>query len=620
MLKPNSDSVYFKKKLKQIKNFKTKKTLKANLLYHIPILRWYKKYKLSYLKNDLISGFVMALVVIPQCLAFADIAGIPARYAFYTAIIIPLVSFFFSPSLYMISGPSIALSIVIYSMVSTLAVPHTQDYVTLVLALSFLAGVFEIILFFLKFNVLLHFVSHAVVKSFTFAAGIIILIHELYSLWGMKIQSTSSAVVLVFHFFRNFPESYSWQEFSIGALTILLWFIFRLKVSNGIAICYSIVVASVVGFYLHLYYHFNLTFETAIANVVPTVGLPLLTLDNFHLLYKPALSLGLISLLLASSISFSVAEKYKQHSSIKQEILHQGLTNFIGGFFATYMSTASFSRTALNTDCSGKTPLAGVFSSIFTIIIALFLSNLVSRVPSVVIAGVIIIIGFRLIPFKDTLEILKASRTGRIVIILTLFSALVLDLQISIVVGVITSMVVFIFHVTHPNIYSVEYHKHSDNEDTFQKGSSRPCPQVMTIQINGSIYFASSSFVSKSLSRIKHSIPKGSFLLILGNGITSLDWDGSHMLERKSKRWGKYMCISGLAPHIKEGLDRYNIDAKYLRFKSKTTALNYLLDNFNVDICRTCELYVFDRCGALKEAGRKKEENRLLAMPLLPEK
>ncbi len=596
----NENSSNVSKELKIIKPGRShKRSILKRILKYVSIITWIRSYNFSMFKNDLLSGFIMSVVVIPQCLAFSHIAGIPPKYAFYTAIVIPIVTLFFSSSMFMINGPSIALSMVAFSIVSNFAKPFTDSYIELMLLLSFFVGIFQLALFFLKFNFLLKFISTSVIKAFTASAATLIILHELAPILGIHGGDSGATIDIVLYLFTHVVSNINYWSLLLGASTIGIWYILNLKINGGIAIFLSILISSSLGYVISHYMGAYIRFEHPVETVIPHFHLPTFKLEQALLIYKDAFVLAIIALVLATSIATSLAEQTKTSISMRQEIISQGMTNLIGGFFSTYISTGSFSRSALNYDCAGKSPIAGLISSIFTILIVMFFGSIVQYIPSAVIAGIVFLIGLRLIHFKSFIKIIKFSRTERYILMITFLTGILVSLQMAIYMGVLSSVIIFILRVSAPRIFSIKY-KHTTKTftNTNVKDANNKdgeCPQIVMIKIQGAIYFGSSRYMAKALSEIVKRNKQKIFLLISGEGITTLDWDGAHILEEKAQKWGERMCITGLAPNIKGTLKRYNINHKRLRFKNKTVAITYLLDKIDLNICKNCDRTVFQQ-------------------------
>ncbi len=345
-----------------------------NFKKHIPILDWLPNYKNEWLKGDLGAGLTVGIMLIPQGIAYAMIAGLPPIYGLYTAMIPQIVYAIFGTSRQLAVGPAAMDSLIVASGVATLAQIGTENFIEFAILLAFMVGFLQVVFGFFKLGFLVNFLSRPVISGFTSAAALIIGLNQLKHLFGVEIMRDNKIQALVIEVFKHLKEI-NWITLAIGISSIfILIFLKRLKSKIPAAL-----VVVVLGILLVRVFHLE-QYGVQILGEIPR-GLPDFIVPKFEKhtlidLLPIALTLSFIAFLEAISVAKAMEIKQTDTNKVKpnQELVAIGLGNIVGSFFQAYPSTGGLARTAVNSQAGAKTPLAAIISSLIVGLTLLFLT------------------------------------------------------------------------------------------------------------------------------------------------------------------------------------------------------------------------------------------------------
>lgn len=569
-----------------------------------PFLSWFRFVNKDTLKNDLLAGFTGAVIVLPQGVAFATIAGLPPEYGLYTAMVTPIVAALFGSSLHLISGPTTAISIVVFSAVSHHAVPGSPEFISLVLTLTFLAGIYQLAFGLARLGVLVNFVSHTVVIGFTAGAAILIATSQMKSVLGIHIPSGESFLhtwLLLLH--KSGDSNIYVLITAISTLvTALLVKRFVPKIPN---LLIGLIVGSLVA-----------TILGGVSNGIKLVGeipahLPPLSLPNFSLvaikkLAPEAFAVALLGLIEAVSISRAIATKSNQRIHANQEFIGQGLSNVVGSFFSSYAGSGSFTRSGINYAAGAKTPLSAIFAAIFLMMIILLIAPLTAYLPVAAMGGVILIVAYNLVDFHHIKQIIKYSKSETSILITTFLATLFLELEFAIYLGVLLSLVIFLARTSTPEIVTLSLsHEHGEEKKKLINILKKPvnqCPQLKIIRIDMSVYFGSLNHIQ---NRLHHIVENENIrhILIVGTGINFIDLSGAEMLAnegRRLKSMGGGLYFAELNSRVYEFISKNYLVAKIGNshfFDKKKQAITGIYKELDREICKSCPTRIFDECN-----------------------
>lgn len=324
-----------------------------------PFLTWLPRQTRASVGRDLIVGLSGAILALPQSIAYALIAGLPPEYGLYAAIIPVLIACLWGSSWHLICGPTAAISIVLYASVSPLAVPASQDYVTLILLLTFLAGIFQWLLGLLRFGALVNFVSHSVVLGFTLGAAVVIAIGQLPNLLGLDVPNQATALNSLMMLLNHLGEVDK-PSLLLGLATVAVGIVLKLLVPRWPTLLIALALSGLlVWLWPAMFGHVKLV-SAFVGRLPPFSSLPL-DLDLILRLLPSAVAVGMLGLVTSLSIARSLSARSQQLLDANQEVRAQGFSNMVGAFFSGSLSAGSFTRSGLSYDAGACSPLAGFF-------------------------------------------------------------------------------------------------------------------------------------------------------------------------------------------------------------------------------------------------------------------
>ncbi|MBU3739366.1 MAG: SulP family inorganic anion transporter, partial [Rhodoferax sp.] len=408
----------------------------------LPFLRWWPRVGRDTLRADLTAGLTGALILVPQGVAFATIAGMPPEYGLYAAMLPAIVAALWGSSWHLVSGPTTAISIVVFATMSPLAVPGSPDYVRLVLTLTFLVGVVQLLLGVLRLGTLVNFVSHSVVLGFTSGAAVLIAISQVRNFFGLAIPRGASPYEvlrdLVLQADRVNPYITGVAVFTVLACAAARRWTPRLP---------HMIAGMLAGSLLAALLNVGLGAErTGIGSIgALQIGLPPLSSPDFtpatlRQLLPIAVAVAVLALTEAVSIARAMALRSGQRLDGNQEFIGQGLSNLAGAFFSGYASSGSFNRSGLNYAAGAQTPLATVFASLALLLILLFLAPLARYLPTAAMAGILFVVAWGLIDRHHIRELARVSRQESLVMGVTFVATLSMPLEFAIYTGVALSL------------------------------------------------------------------------------------------------------------------------------------------------------------------------------------
>lgn len=569
-----------------------------------PYKSWLPKVGPADIKADLVAALTGAVVVLPQGVAFATIAGMPPEYGLYAGMVPAIIAAWFGSSRHLVSGPTTAASVVLFSALSVMALPGSPDYVVLALTLTFMVGVMELVLGFARLGALVNFISHSVVVGFTAGAAVLIAAKQLKHFFGIEMDSGGNLHDIVFQFGQHLLEINP-SATLVAAVTLGI----------GIACKYWLpkipymIVAMIAGSLLAL----GLTdwlgaAQTGIATVgalpssLPPLSSPSLTLEHIRQLAPSALAVTLFALTEAVSIGRSLAARGGYRIDGNQEFIGQGLSNIAGSFFSGYVATGSFNRSGINYEAGARTPLASIFAAFMLMAIVLLVAPYASYLPKAAMAGILFLVAWNLIDFVEIRHILHASRRETGVLAVTFFSAIFLELEFAIFAGVLLSLVLYLDRTSKPRIVTLAPNPLLPNQAFSSDPSVLQCPQLRFLRIDGSLFFGSVAHVEQFFDKLRTEYPLQKHLALIANGINFVDLQGGQVLAQESARRfaaGGGMYLINVKQGLWEEMERCGcLDATDARnvFQAKTAAIRGIYQKLDKNVCATCDKRIFKEC------------------------
>ncbi len=460
----------------------------------LPILDWLPHYKKQYLPGDISAGLTVGIMLIPQGMAYAMIAGLPPVYGLYAALIPQVVYALFGTSRQLAVGPVAMDSLLVAAGVSTMAVVGSQEYITLAILLSFMMGVVQLAFGVLRLGFLVHFLSKPVVSGFTSAAALIIGLNQLKHLIGVDIERNNNIFKIAYDAFLSF-EKINWIAVTMGVLGILLIKGIK-KIHQAIPGALVVVVLSILVVKFANLTQVGVKIVGHIPQGLPPFAWPALNTTHFTELIPIALTLALIAFMESISVAKAIQSKHKGAYELdnNQEMIGLGMGNMVGSLFSCYPTTGGFSRSAVNDQSGAKTNLAALISAALIGLTLLFLTPLFYYLPKPILGAIIMVAVFGLIDFKYPKYLWKASKADFLMFVTAFGVTLGVGIKEGIGVGVLISLLVLIYRSTKPHVAVLGKLPHSTdyrNITRFRAVEIRP--EILVIRHDAQLFFANIS-------------------------------------------------------------------------------------------------------------------------------
>ena len=521
------------------------------LVVFFPFLAWLPLVTRETIKADIMAGITGAVVVLPQGMAVAIIAGMPPEYGLYTAMVTPIVAALFGSSRHLISGPTTAIGIVLFSAVSVYAQPGTEQYVSLAITLTFLVGIYQLAFGLARLGVLVNFVSHTVVIGFTAGAAILIATKQIKNVLGIQVPKGETFIHTWIDVWNQIG-SINYYVLVIAIATIVTAVLFKMISRKLPALLFGLVAGSVVAWFFNDG-SVNIELVGTIPRHLPQFTTPIFELKTLRELAPGAFPVALLALIEAVSISRAIATKTHQRIDGNQEFIGQGLSNIVASFFSSYAGSGSFVRSSVNYDSGAQTPLSAIFAAIALGLIVLLIAPLSAYLPIASMGGVIFLVAYSLIDAKQIRHVIESSPSETAILLTTFLATLFLELEFAIYLGVLLSLIIFLARTSTPEIITLA----PDIDNTRDKRilseiayitpdggnelidiESKPveeCPHLKLIRIDMSIYFGSLNFIQSKLYKISE-VEDRKHIVIYAESVNAIDLAGSEMLCEEADR------------------------------------------------------------------------------------
>ncbi len=562
-----------------------------------PFLTWLPLAKKSW-KDDLIAGITGTIIVIPQAVAFAMIAGMPPIYGFYTAMLTPVIAAIFGSSYHLVSGPTTTSSIVLYSIISKYIHPETdiEAFVSLAILLSFMAGVIKLFMGIARMGKLASFVSNSVIIGFSAGAGVLIAFKQLKHIFGIEVPQGSSFYNIISYIATHISET-NWYAFGVATATLAIALLIRkIKKISKLYMLVAMILGSLIAVFLTRY---SIQVETVgtIPNNLPPFKMPAFDYDNMRMLTTGAIILATLGLVEAAAISRSIALHTHQKLNTNQEFVSQGISNVVSSFFSCYTSSGSFTRSSINYQAGAKTPMSAVISAVGLMTVVLLFAEYAAFLPKPAMGGIIMLVGYNLIDFKHIKQIINSSKRELIVFGATFIGTLFLDLDEALIIGIFISLFFYMERTSNPNIAILALSENGKLINKIRDSKTVECSNLKIVRVDGSLYFGSIEKISDFFTNL-YSQNEIQYVLIVADGINFIDlaaaeWLSNEILNWQKNRGGIYFTglkLVGQNVFIKGGF--VELVGKDIFFKNKKEAIEELHKLFETP----CETKAFKEC------------------------
>ena len=513
-------------------------TLKEARLRFTPFQAWVGDLRdPAVLKADIIAGITVALVLIPQAMAYAQLAGLPPHYGLYASFMVPIVAAIFGSSRQLQNGPVAVISLMTATALAPLSL-NPEQIVMYAALLALLAGGIQLILGFLRLGILVDFLSHSVVLGFANAAALVIASLQLGKIFGIDVETGHYLHDTLWNLAVAIPRETHASTLFMGILALILLILFKRFAPKLPGILLTVVITTVVAWLTG--------YEAkggAVVGVVPA-GLPAFAwpeYDPTHIkdLMLPAAMIAFLSFVEAFSVAKAVASKTRQRLSADQEMVGKGLANIVAGVMQGYAVSGSFSRTAIAFDAGAKTGFAAVVSGIIVGITLLFLTPLMYHLPVATLAAVIIVAVASLIQIAPLIHSWKVNHHDCFVAFVVFNTTIYFapHLEKGIYIGIAISLAFYIYRTMRPHFAEVTRYTDGTYRDARLFGMVTS-DTIALFRYDGDLYFVNAGYLEKRLVNAVANKPKLKVAILDIEAVDQIDTTGEEMLTHISE-WFK---------------------------------------------------------------------------------
>jgi SulP family sulfate permease len=534
-----------------------------NIKKIIPILDWLPNYNSSHLKGDVIAGITVGIVLIPQGIAYALIAGLPPIYGLYCALVPQVMYAIFGSSRQVAIGPVAMDSLIVATGVSTLALAGSESYISIAILLALMVGAIQFIMGVFSLGFIVNFLSKPVITGFTSAVALIIGLNQFRNLFGVDLVQSDQIQIILEDIWLQI-NNFNFHTTGIGLFSALLIILFRRtnkKIPNAL-------IVVVLGILIMKFFDKSLT-DVAIVKDIPS-GLPKFGIPDFDLellreLLPIALTLVMVGYLETISIGKSLEAKQDEYRiRPNQELIALGISNMVGSLFKAYPSASSFSRSAINQESGAKTGMAALISVVMVVITLLFLMPLFYHLPKTVLAAIIIVAVFGLINFKEARFLWRANKLDFWLMLVTFLATLLLGIEIGIITGVGLSLIILIFRTSRPYVAVLGKVPNSNfykNKERFEEVLIDD--DILVLRFDAQLFYANASYFRDKLEQMMDKKGNTLKLIVLdAESINRVDSTGIEMLKERIRfcqKKGILFYFAGVKGPVRDDLFRSGV-------------------------------------------------------------
>jgi SulP family sulfate permease len=408
----------------------------------LPFLEWVPAWREpGTVRADLLAGLTGAIVVLPQGLAFATLAGLPPHHGLYAAMVPCLVAALFGSSRLMVTGPANAISLTTMALLAPLAIPGSAEYASLAVTLAFLVGAVQLALGFARAGRLVDLVPHEVIVGFTTGAAVLIVASQLGPLFGVDLPAGTPVHVRLGDLIERLDRT-SWPALACGLATIVAiraWMPLNRRLP---AMLVGVVAGSAIGWALHLAWPESPALRAVppLPGALPALSMPDLSLETVRKLFAATLVMTLLGLTEATAIARAIAARDREPLDGNREFVGQGLANIAGGFFCAYPTSGSFNRSGVNVTSGARTPLAAASAAVLLVVLLAFVAPLAPYLPLAVIAGLLCMVAWGLVDRREIARLWREEPASRLPLAATFVATVTLSLEWAILLGLLSAL------------------------------------------------------------------------------------------------------------------------------------------------------------------------------------
>ncbi len=585
---------------------------------------WTRTVTRSTLRVDAMAGLLGAVLVLPQGIAFATLAGLPPEYGLYTAVVPCIIAALFGSSWHVMSGPTNANSLALFAMLSPLAVAFSPAYIQLALAVTVMVGIMQWLIGTLRLGSLANFISPAALFGFTSGAALLIAVYALPDLLGLAPAAEHGAAAVLAHVVSQLGHAQP-AALAVAAITAAVAFaVRRLRPGWPFMLVGLVVSTALAAFWFQVMAPEPVTPAMAlrtvgkIATPWPRFEVPHISWASVPDLLGLAFALTIVALGQAISIAKAVAARSGQRIDANREFRGQGLSNIVGGFFSCYVSCGSMNRSMPNLQAGARTPLAAVFAALLLLGLVAVSSSLLAQIPMAALAALLMLVAVALLDLTRWRQLFRLSRTEFAVALATMAATVTIRLEMAILLGTLLSLMSFLYRTSKPAMRTMGFDSNSpDRQFVVLADAATPlqeCPQLKLLRMEGEVYFGATQHVADTLHALRHAPQPQKHLLVMGKSMNFIDLAGAELWEAEltaRRAMGGNLYFHRPRPEVLrmwETTGFTRLLGPEHQFPDKRTAIATIFPKLDPQICRTCTARIFWECKSVpppEEAGDK---------------
>lgn len=488
-----------------------------------PLVKQLKQYDLNHdLKGDLNAALIVAIMLIPQGMAYAMLAGLPPVMGLYASTIPLLIYALMGSSRQLAVGPVAMVSLLIFTGVSGLAEPGSNEYIGYVLLLALMVGVIQFLLGILKLGFITKFISHAVISGFTSAAAIIIGFSQLNHLLGVDTGESKNVFMVLVNVLVNIQDIHL-ATLAVGIVSIVLLILMK-KFVKKVPGPLFVVLLAIVAVKLLALDERGVTVVGEIPGGLPNLTVPEISVNALMILIPTALTIALIGFVESFAMAKVIATKEKYPISADAELRALGVSNIGTSFFSGFPVTGGFSRSAVNYEAGAKTGMASIFTGLFIVLTLLFFTSWFHDLPRAVLAAIIIVAVYGLVDLKEAKHLWQVKKIDAVTLVVTFIATLTIGIELGILAGIVFSLTVFIYRSGKPHMAELGYVAELDdymNIERFPEAKTQD--DILMIRIDAPVYFANMAYIEERLRSYMIEHPDLKHVILDFSGVNDMD-------------------------------------------------------------------------------------------------
>jgi SulP family sulfate permease len=578
----------------------------------LPFIAWRRAYSADALRGDLLAGVTVAVVLIPQAMAYAMLAGLPPVYGLYAGAITPMIAGLWGSLRQLATGPIAIMSLLVLTTLTPFAEPGSEAFIRLAVLLSLLVGTVYLLVGVFRMGQVMTFISHSAVRGFTAAAALIIISTQLPNFLGIAVSRHEFILPMLVEIIRALPQ-FHWPTALIGIFSFTVIYGLKHFQPHAPAALLALVLTS-LAIWLFELHESGIAIIGRIPGGLPGFELPMLDFAIVSSLIGPAVVIALVSFAETYAVGKAIASETKQKLDVDQEFIGQGVANLVGSLFHCYPVSGSFSRTAINYAAGARSGIASVITSLLVIVSLLYLTPLFTFIPTAALAALVISAVLILFHPKQVFVLWKQNRNDGIVAVSVFALSLLTKPDYALLIGVMISLIFFLWKTMHPRIVRETRDPEREvflNADQFRKPS---CPQILHLRSDNVIYFANAEYtVNHILKRVNEVETPLKFVLLDFQAISFIDMTGIEELRSlKEELEGQGIRLALMAIHrpvmetfessgFIDELEASCYFEKTWDNEHRGDAIARLFRDIDHEYCReVCPYYLFEECHTVK--------------------